>query len=76
VVAAAESLYIHPNTFRYRLRRVAEVGDLELDDPDQRFAAMLELRLMTSSGQAVRAAGPGALGLSPHLGLDLLREPS
>ncbi|MGI5185679.1 PucR family transcriptional regulator [Dactylosporangium sp. CA-152071] len=44
-VAAAAAMYVHPNTFRYRLRRVAEVGPLDLRDPDARFAAMLELRL-------------------------------
>jgi hypothetical protein len=47
VTAAAESLYVHPNTFRYRLRRLAEVGEIDLDDPDQRFVAMLQLRVLT-----------------------------
>ncbi|MET7424288.1 helix-turn-helix domain-containing protein [Dactylosporangium sp. NPDC005555] len=45
-VAAAAAMYVHPNTFRYRLRRVAEVGPIDLRDPDARFAAMLELRLI------------------------------
>jgi DNA-binding PucR family transcriptional regulator len=47
VIAASESLYVHPNTFRYRLRRVAEVGGLELTDPEARFVAMLQLRVLT-----------------------------
>ncbi|HEU5161221.1 MAG TPA: helix-turn-helix domain-containing protein [Streptosporangiaceae bacterium] len=46
VAVAADSLFVHQNTFRYRLRRVAEVGGLDLDDPDQRFAAMLQLRVL------------------------------
>lgn len=46
VIAAANALYVHPNTFRYRLRRLAEVGDLDLDDPEARFAAMLQLRIV------------------------------
>ncbi|TDU82361.1 DNA-binding PucR family transcriptional regulator [Kribbella voronezhensis] len=46
VIAAAASVYVHPNTFRYRLRRLAEVGVLDLDDPDTRFAAMLQLRVL------------------------------
>ncbi|PRY44696.1 helix-turn-helix domain-containing protein [Umezawaea tangerina] len=46
VVAAAESVFVHQNTFRYRLRRVAEVGGVDLGDPDQRFAAMLQLRVV------------------------------
>jgi hypothetical protein len=45
-VAAADSLFVHQNTFRYRLRRVAEVGEMDLSDPDQRFAAMLQLRVL------------------------------
>ena len=49
VIAAANALYVHPNTFRYRLRRLAEVGSLDLDDPEARFAAMLQLRLVAPS---------------------------
>ena len=48
VDAAAASLYVHPNTFRYRLRRVAEVGEIDLADPDARFAAMLQLRMLAT----------------------------
>ncbi|TCO60768.1 PucR family transcriptional regulator [Actinocrispum wychmicini] len=46
VVAASAAMYVHQNTFRYRLRRLAEVGGVDLADPDARFAAMLHLRLM------------------------------
>ncbi|WP_053732752.1 CdaR family transcriptional regulator [Nocardia sp. NRRL S-836] len=45
VGAASAAVFVHPNTFRYRLRRLAEVGELDLTDPDARFAAMLQLRL-------------------------------
>lgn len=45
VGAAAAAAFVHPNTFRYRLRRVAEVGEIDLSDPDVRFSAMLQLRL-------------------------------
>lgn len=48
VIAASTSLYVHPNTFRYRLRRVAAVGQLDLQDPSDRFAAMLQLRMMSA----------------------------
>lgn len=47
VIAAAASLYIHPNTFRYRLRRLSEIGGLDLTDPESRFAAMLQLRVIS-----------------------------
>ncbi|WP_427893423.1 PucR family transcriptional regulator [Kribbella sp. GL6] len=47
IAVASAAMYVHTNTFRYRLRRVAEVGGIDLDDPDVRFAMMLQLRLMT-----------------------------
>lgn len=47
-VAAAASLYVHPNTFRYRLRRLAEVGEIDLEDSEARFAAMLQLRAVVT----------------------------
>jgi PucR C-terminal helix-turn-helix domain len=46
VTAASAALFVHPNTFRYRLRRVAEVGQINLADPEQRFVAMLQLRVL------------------------------
>ncbi|MGW4945002.1 PucR family transcriptional regulator [Actinoplanes sp. NPDC004185] len=51
VVAAARSSFVHPNTFRYRLRRLADVGGIDLGDPDERFAAMLQLRLRPEAGE-------------------------
>jgi hypothetical protein len=58
-VAAADSLFVHQNTFRYRLRRVAEVGEIDLTDPDQRFAAMLQLRVLRLDGRTSAApTGP------------------
>jgi hypothetical protein len=47
VIAAAASMYVHPNTFRYRLRRLAEVGGIDLANPEARFAAMLQLRVLS-----------------------------
>jgi PucR C-terminal helix-turn-helix domain/GGDEF-like domain len=46
VAAASAAMYVHPNTFRYRLRRVTEVSAIDLADPEQRFATMLELRVV------------------------------
>ncbi|TDD50210.1 PucR family transcriptional regulator [Kribbella antibiotica] len=48
VTAAAAAVYVHPNTFRYRLRRLAEIGSLDLSDPEARFAAMLQLRVLAA----------------------------
>ena len=41
--AAAARLHIHPNTFRYRLRRLADVATIDLTDPVVRLAVQLEL---------------------------------
>lgn len=46
VALAAEHLHVHPNTLRYRLRRIREIAPINLDDPDHRLATWLELRLM------------------------------
>ncbi|MEV5751722.1 helix-turn-helix domain-containing protein [Actinoallomurus sp. NPDC052308] len=46
VIAASATMHVHPNTFRYRLKRLMEVAELDLTDPEARFEAMLQLRLM------------------------------
>lgn len=43
--AAAAAMQVHPNTFRYRMRRAVEVAQLDLGDASWRFALMVELRL-------------------------------
>lgn len=48
VIAASAAMFVHPNTFRYRLRRLAEIGEIDLADPEARFAAMLQLRVVSS----------------------------
>lgn len=45
VRTAAARLHVHPNTLRYRVRRAAEVGGFDLDDPLLRLFAQLQLRL-------------------------------
>jgi DNA-binding PucR family transcriptional regulator len=50
VRAAGAALGIHPNTVRYRVRRAAEVAGIDLDDPDQRLVASLQLRLVRRGG--------------------------
>lgn len=47
VSVAAARVYTHPNTFRYRLRRLSEISGLDLGDPDVRFSAMVQLRLLS-----------------------------
>ncbi|HET6735818.1 PucR family transcriptional regulator [Mycobacterium sp.] len=41
--AAGERLGVHENTIRYRLRKMAEVANLQLDDAKKRLAMMIEL---------------------------------
>jgi purine catabolism regulator len=43
--AAARRLGIHPNTLRYRLDRVREVGGVELEDPETRLNLAVALRV-------------------------------
>ena len=45
VIAASAAVHIHPNTFRYRLKRLSTVAGLDLTDPEARFEAMVHLRL-------------------------------
>ncbi|WP_369016010.1 helix-turn-helix domain-containing protein [Streptomyces kutzneri] len=45
---------------RHRLRRIRELFHIDLDDPDVRLAAWLELRRAApADGFPRRAAGPG-----------------
>jgi sugar diacid utilization regulator len=44
---ASARAHVHQNTFRYRLKRLSEVGEFELDDPDARFALELQLKIFT-----------------------------
>ncbi|WP_245774706.1 helix-turn-helix domain-containing protein [Nonomuraea wenchangensis] len=44
---AAKRLVLHPNTLRYRLRRVRDRYGVDLDDPDVRLMLTLAVRLAT-----------------------------
>jgi sugar diacid utilization regulator len=41
--AAAQELRIHPNTLRYRMKRLLALVPLDLDDPDVRLALVTQL---------------------------------
>jgi len=45
VPAAAGALDVHQNTFRYRLRRLLELADIDLSDPVQRLVLHVQLHL-------------------------------
>ncbi|MET7418747.1 helix-turn-helix domain-containing protein [Dactylosporangium sp. NPDC005555] len=44
VIPTAEALHTHPQTVRYRLRKLREAYGARLDDPDERLALQLGLR--------------------------------
>jgi DNA-binding PucR family transcriptional regulator len=58
---AASTLNIHPNTLRYRVRRVAEICGLDLDDPDERLMAAIQLRTSMLAEPANSPLPVGAL---------------
>ncbi len=43
--ATAKALFVHPNTVRYRLERVAELLNCDLSSTDQRFQIYLALKI-------------------------------
>jgi hypothetical protein len=59
VAAASAAMFVHANTFRYRLRRLTEVSGIDLTDQEQRFAAMLQLRAVypANRGRPVESSG-------------------
>lgn len=58
VGAAARRLTVHPNTLRYRVRRAVALTGLDLDDPEHRLAAALQLRLDLAAPDRAAAAFP------------------
>ncbi|WP_285774947.1 helix-turn-helix domain-containing protein [Microtetraspora sp. NBRC 13810] len=45
VNAASARVHVHPNTFRYRLKRLTEISGLDLSDADARLSVMLQMRI-------------------------------
>jgi len=44
IAAVAQQLHVHPNTVRYRVRRIEKLLSTSLDDPDDRLVLALGLR--------------------------------
>ncbi|MBN6186820.1 helix-turn-helix domain-containing protein [Aneurinibacillus sp. BA2021] len=42
----ARELHIHPNTLAYRLKRICEVGNIDLNNPSDRVMLFLDLKLL------------------------------
>jgi hypothetical protein len=45
VPTASTRMFLHQNTFRHRMRRMTEIFDLSLDDPDERLVLWILLHL-------------------------------
>lgn len=41
--SASQELRVHPNTFRYRVKRITQLVDVDLDDADVRSALLVQL---------------------------------
>jgi DNA-binding PucR family transcriptional regulator len=63
---AAEQLNIHRNTLEYRMRRIEEVAGIRLDDPNNRLAIELGIRLLEMR-RSTGLAGDG-VALAPERG--------
>jgi sugar diacid utilization regulator len=55
VAKAAAAISVHPNTFRYRMRRLVEIFDLELANPEERLVIELQLRLLADDTSRPRS---------------------
>ncbi|MGD8190824.1 PucR family transcriptional regulator [Brevibacillus ginsengisoli] len=54
VNVTSQRLHIHINTLSYRLRRIEEIMGIQLDDPNQRTALYLDLKLEKLSKESQR----------------------
>jgi hypothetical protein len=62
--AAAQSLNLHPNSLRYRVKRLTEIGGLDLDDPKLRLALQLLLEMAPEPGDPAGRDHGDAPGLN------------
>jgi hypothetical protein len=51
IATASQRVNVHPNTFRYRIRRIGEVFGINLDDPDERLVVELQLRFLAARSE-------------------------
>lgn len=42
---AAKALHIHVNTLNYRLKRIAEIGEIDFKDPNQKITLYIDLKV-------------------------------
>jgi len=56
LVRAGRTLHLHPNAVAYRMRKVRELLESDLDDPDQRLALQIACRARLTLGRPDTAA--------------------
>lgn len=54
---AGSALHVHPATVRYRIRRIGEITGVDLRDPPQRLALMLDTHAVLDAQAALTTAG-------------------
>lgn len=42
---AAQALHVHTNTLNYRLKRISEIGEIDLKNPNQKMTLFLDIKL-------------------------------
>ena len=52
VAATSAQLQVHKNTLRYRLKRISQITEADLNDTEKRFELMLQFRLLRYSGRS------------------------
>jgi GAF domain-containing protein len=62
---ASRSLHVHPNTFRYRMRRLLDDVPVDLDSPDVRLALLIQLSARRLRGGVVRGGQSAPSTSSP-----------
>jgi DNA-binding PucR family transcriptional regulator len=75
--AAAARLFVHPQTIRYRVRRLEQLFGDRLQDPDARLDLELALRarrLLARARSEESADRAGEKAGAPHLGMTPVRK--
>jgi hypothetical protein len=62
---ASRALHVHPNTFRYRMRRLLTDVPVDLDSPDVRLALLIQLSARRLRGGVVRGGQSDPTRSSP-----------
>jgi sugar diacid utilization regulator len=65
---AAEALFVHRNTLRYRLEGIAKLTGMDVQDPASRLVLDIQMRLAIVRGLIERGPKPAANGVRATAG--------